>query len=111
MGAPPEHESYLWGNPAIACAYLLGEAFTRFGWAMRPNAVRDIDGLPAHAYQHDGEMHLKPVAEVLLTDEAGEMLLDRGFMPLASMKNSDRARLVRFQSIADPAAPLAGRWN
>ncbi len=111
LSAKPEHERYLWGNPSIACAYLLGEAFTRFGWAMRPNAVRDIDGLPAHTYKEDGEMQLKPCAEVLLTDEAAEMLLDRGFIPLASMKNSDRVRVVRFQSVADPPAALAGRWN
>jgi type VI secretion system protein ImpC len=111
LSAKPEHERYLWGNPSIACAYLLGEAFTRFGWAMRPNAVRDIDGLPAHTYKEDGEMQLKPCAEVLLTDEAAEMLLDRGFMPLASMKNSDRVRVVRFQSVAEPAAALAGRWS
>jgi type VI secretion system protein ImpC len=111
QGVPPEHERYLWGNPSIGCAFLLGEAYTRFGWAMRPNAVRDIEGLPAHTYKQDGEMQLKPVAEVLLNDEAAEMLLDRGYMPLASMKNSDRARLVRFQSVADPPAPLAGRWS
>ncbi len=111
LSAKPEHERYLWGNPSIACAYLLGEAFTRFGWAMRPNAVRDIDGMPAHTYKEDGEMQLKPCAEVLLTDEAAEMLLDRGFMPLASMKNSDRVRVVRFQSVADPPVALAGRWN
>jgi type VI secretion system protein ImpC len=111
LSAKPEHERYLWGNPSIACAYLLGEGFTRFGWAMRPNAVRDIEGLPAHSYKEDGETQLKPCAEVLLTDEAAEMLLDRGFMPLASMKNADRARLVRFQSVAEPAAALAGRWN
>ena len=56
-------------------------------------------------------MQLKPCAEVLLTDEAAEMLLDRGFMPLASMKNADRVRVVRFQSVADPPVALAGRWN
>jgi type VI secretion system protein ImpC len=111
LGATPEHERYLWGNPAIACAYLLGEAFTRFGWAMRPNAVRDIEGLPAHTYKQDGEMQLKPCAEVLLTEDAAGLLLDRGFMPLASIKNSDRARLVRFQSVADPPAALAGSWT
>ena len=111
LSEPPEHEGYLWGNPAIACAYLLGEAFTRYGWSMRPNSVRDIDGLPAHAFKQDGETQLKPCAEVLLTDEAAEKLLDAGFIPLSSMKNGDTVRVVRFQSVADPPAPLGGRWN
>jgi len=107
----PGHEDYLWGHPAIACAYLLGEAFSRFGWQMRPGAVREIDGLPAHTYRQDGETELKPCAEVLLTEDAAEILLDRGFMPLASIKGTDRVRLVRFQSVAEPTAPLAGRWS
>jgi type VI secretion system protein ImpC len=111
LSKAPEHERYLWGHPAIACAYLLGEAFTRFGWHMRPGAVQEIDGLPAHTYREDGEMQLKPCAEILLTENAAEILLDRGFMPLASVKGTDRVRLVRFQSVAEPPAPLAGRWN
>jgi type VI secretion system protein ImpC len=111
MSPKPEHEHYLWGHPAVACAYLLGEAFTRFGWDMRPGAVQEIDGLPAHTYREDGETQLKPCAEVLLTEDAAEILLDRGFMPLASIKGTDRVRLVRFQSVAEPPASLAGRWN
>jgi len=111
MSKEPEHERYLWGHPAVACAYLLGEAFSRFGWRMRPGAVQEVDGLPAHSYRKDGEAQLKPCAEVLLTEDAAETLLDRGFMPLASIKDTDRVRLVRFQSVADPPAQLAGRWS
>jgi len=111
LSKEPEHERYLWGHPAIACAYLLGEAFTRFGWQLRPGSVQEIDGLPAHTYRKDGEAQLKPCAEVLLTEDAAETLLDRGFMPLASIKGADRVRLVRFQSVAEPPAALAGRWN
>jgi type VI secretion system protein ImpC len=111
LSKEPEHEGYLWGHPAVACAYLLGEAFTRFGWHMRPGVVQEIDGLPAHTYRKDGAAELKPCAEVLLTENAAEILLERGFMPLASIKDTDRVRLVRFQSVADPPAQLAGRWS
>ena len=111
MPAPPQHERYLWGNSSLACAYLLGEAFQRYGWQMRPGIVQDIEGLPAHVYKVDGAPEMKPCAEILLTESAASLLLDRGFMPLASMKGSDRVRLVRFQSLARPAAALAGKWN
>jgi len=107
----PEHQRYLWGNPAIACAYLLGEAFTRHGWRMRPGLVQDIDGLPLHVYKVDGASEVKPCAEVLLSETSAELLLDRGFMPLATMKGTDRVRLVRFQSVAKPAKALAGKWE
>jgi type VI secretion system protein ImpC len=109
MPSPPEHSRYLWGNPAIACGYLLGEAFSRYGWQFRPGAVPEIEGLPAHVYQADGESELKACAEVLLTEEAAGVLIERGFIPLASIKGTDRVRVVRFQSVA--GSPLAGRWT
>ena len=107
----PEHESYLWGNPIFACVYLLGEAFQRAGWDMRPGLAREIDGLPLHVHKEDGESRAKPCAEVLMTEEGAEALLENGVMPLASIRNQDTVRLIRFQSIADPLAPLAGRWR
>jgi len=111
MPTPPEHERYLWSHPAAACAYLLGETFSRHGWAMRPGALDTIDGLPLHVYKSNGESELKPCAEVLLTEEAAALLLERGFMPLVSIKGTDRVRILRFQSVAEPLAPLAGRWT
>jgi type VI secretion system protein ImpC len=111
MAASPEHEQYLWGHPAAACACLLGEAFTRQGWAMHRVSVDTVEGLPLYVYKENGETVLKPCAEVLLTEEAGALLLDRGFIPLVSIKGTDRVRILRFQSVAEPLAPLAGRWS
>jgi type VI secretion system protein ImpC len=107
----PSHEDYLWANPAFACACLLAEAFAESGWDMRPGEISEINGLPAHVYRADGESHLKPCAEALLSEDAAEAILDRGLMPLVSVKGTDAIRLVRFQSVAMPAAPLAGRWS
>jgi type VI secretion system protein ImpC len=111
FGPTPEHESYLWGNPAFACVYLLGEAFNRAGWDMRPGLVGEIDGLPLHVYKEDGESKVKPCAEVLMTEQTAEALLENGIMPLATLRDRDTVRLIRFESIADPLAPLAGRWR
>jgi type VI secretion system protein ImpC len=110
MPGTPRHEAYLWGNAVFACVYLLGQAFSEYGWEFRPGAVRDVDGLPAHVYGENGETNLKPCAEVLLTEAAAEAILERGLMPLISIKGTDRVQLGRFQSIAEPLAPLAGRW-
>jgi type VI secretion system protein ImpC len=111
MPARPEHAHYLWGNPAFACAYLLGQAFRESGWNLRPGEVSEIRGLPLHAYEADGEQQLKPCAEVWMTERDAEWILEAGAMPLASLKNQDAVRLLRFQSIADPPAPLSGRWQ
>src|SRR5215472_4926358 len=53
------HEDYLWGNPAFVCAALLAQAFSKEGWRMRPGTIRQIDGLPLHAYQENGECLLE----------------------------------------------------
>jgi type VI secretion system protein ImpC len=111
FSAPARHGDYLWGNPAIACAYLLGEAFTESGWDFRPGEINEISGLPAHVYRANGESHLKPCAEALLTEHAAEAILDQGLMPFISVKGSDAIRLLRFQSVAEPAAALSGRWS
>jgi predicted component of type VI protein secretion system len=106
-----EHQHYLWGNPAICCALLLGLSFLDDGWDLRPGTHNRIGGLPLHTYKDDGDFAVKPCAEILLTESEAEFLLDRGVMPLASIKEQDEVLLVRIQSIAEPAAPLSGCWN
>jgi type VI secretion system protein ImpC len=104
------HAHYLWGNPAFFCACVFGLAFRAEGWEMYPARHREIGSLPQHIYRADGVPVAKPCAEVLLSDRDAEFILDHGFMPLASMKDRDSVLLVRVQSIADPPAPLSGRW-
>ena len=111
FGPAPRHEHYLWANAGLACAYLLGEAFSESGWDLRPGEVSEISGLPMHTYRTDGESYLKPCAEALLSEHAAEAILDQGLMPLVSIKGSDAVRLIRFQSIAEPARALSGRWS
>ena len=111
MPGTPDHQNYLWANPAFACAYLLGQAFSSDGWNLRPGVHEEIRGLPLHVYQAGGEKRLKPCAELLMTESDAEWILEQGLMPLVSLKNEDAVRLLRFQSIAEPLAPLSGRWS
>ncbi|HVF89630.1 MAG TPA: type VI secretion system contractile sheath large subunit [Blastocatellia bacterium] len=110
MTGAPAHEEYLWGNPAYACAYLLARSFAEYGGDFRPGVIRDIEDLPLHLYEKDGQSEAKPCAEALLTERASEAIMERGIMPLVWLKDRDVARLLRFQSISDPPSPLAGRW-
>lgn len=104
------HEHYLWASPAFACACLLGQAFSEHGWGLRPGAVQEIDDLPLHVYEQDGERRVKPCAEVLLTIRAAETILETGLMPLLSFRDRDVVRLARFQSLREPPGRLPGRW-
>ena len=78
---------------------------------MRAGDVKEIEGLPLHVHEVEGETRNKPCAEVVLTERAAAGVLERGVMPLLSFKNADHVRLARFQSLAEPASPLAGRWS
>ena len=105
------HENYLWGNPCLACALLLGQAFSRQGWPMEAGSIDEISNLPLHVYRQEGESRTKPCAEVVFSQRAAEMILEAGLMPLLSFRNQDRVRLARFQSIAEPLTRLAGPWS
>jgi type VI secretion system protein ImpC len=109
--ALPAHEDYLWGNPAFAVALLLAQSFSEAGWEMGSSAVREMDKLPLHVYGKNAESESKPCAEILLTEEAAECLLEQGLIPLVCFKNRDLVRVIRFQSIAEPLRELAGRWR
>ena len=109
--ATPVHETLLWGPGSLAVARLLGQAFTDSGWDLTPGQVQDVDDLPAYTFSRDGEAQLQPCAEALLGERAGQALLERGLMPLLSHRNRAAVRLMRMQSIAEPAKGLSGGWS
>lgn len=111
LGPARPHEAYLWGNPAFVAARLLGEAFRERGWDMEPGDRLEVGGLPAHVVEEGAEKVLVPCAEVCLGERGAQAVLGRGIMPLLSYRDRNAVRLARFQSLADPAAPLAGPWD
>jgi type VI secretion system protein ImpC len=111
LSSGADHEQYLWGNPAVVCACLLAEAFRTSGWSLTGELQQELTGLPMHVYKSDGETHIIPCAETFLTERAMENLIGKGLVPLLSIKGRDAVRIARFQSIAEPSAPLAGRWQ
>jgi predicted component of type VI protein secretion system len=104
----PAHESFLWGHPSLAVALLIGRAFTARGWDFEPGDEREIGDLPAYTTTHDGERELQACAESYLGEQAGQLLLEAGLMPLMSHRHRNAVTLMRFQSIAEPVAALAG---
>jgi type VI secretion system protein ImpC len=104
--APP---ALLWGSAAVACAWLLARAFEERGWLMQPGDVLDLDDLPAWT-QPGGDPRRLACAEAQLSDAAAEALAQRGFLALQGHARRNGVRLLRFQSVASPPAPLAGPW-
>jgi type VI secretion system protein ImpC len=107
----PDHEAYLWGNAAIACALALAGAFEQGGWDLRPETAAEIQGLPTHVFKDGLEIRVTPPSEVVLTLRAAEKILEAGLVPVLSLKGSESVRIARLQPIAKPLRALAGRWN
>ena len=104
------HENFLWINPTLACASLLAQSFTDSGWDMSSDDHTDIGDLPVFTYTQADETKMLPCAELLLPERSAEAILGLGIMPIVSFRNRDMARLLRFQSIAEPVAALTGPW-
>ena len=83
----PVHEEYLWGNPAFALALLLGKG-------------GEIDGLPLHVYEDKSGSQVKSCAEVEMTEDDVEWILDQGYIPLVWMRNEASVRVPRVRPVA-----------
>ena len=106
-GSDPGFDAYLWGSPVFAALSLLANAFDAAGAEDLWRAVRpEVGDLPLHVRRIGGEAVAAPCTEVALTEHAADRLLAAGLMPLAWLKDSDRVRLVRFQSVASPPSGL-----
>jgi type VI secretion system ImpC/EvpB family protein len=103
----PAHEEFLWGSGSLAAALLIGRSFTAKGWEMEPGDEREIGDLPAYTFLRDGEQEMQACAERYLSESQTETLLKGGLIPLVSRRDRNAIVAGRFQSVADPPAPLA----
>ena len=103
-----EHGQLLWGAGSLATTLLIGRAFTAKGWDFEPGDEREIGDLPAYHFVRDGESEMQACAEDYLGEKAGQALLEAGLMPVLSHKHRNAVTVMRFQSVAEPAALLAG---
>ena len=97
----------VWGSGAFAVAELFGAAFREDGWSASFDAAAELDDLPSHTYDDDGETRLAPAGEVPLSEASATALLARGITPLAARRDRAALRCVRAVSIADPPRALS----
>lgn len=104
------HDFYLWGNGAFLLTSLLAEGYSRKGWSALPGQFAEVENLPLHVYEEDGEPMVKPCAEVLLTDRSAALLNGAGLLVLRSTRNKDRITVPSFQSMAISQCVIEGLW-
>jgi type VI secretion system protein ImpC len=107
MPKEPEHESYLWGNPAFLCGHLLAELFAAQGPELEVDGSGgEVGGLPIHTFTSKGETQVKPCAEAWLNERAADAILKRGIMPVLSVRGRDAVQLLTLRAISDPPSQL-----
>jgi type VI secretion system protein ImpC len=102
----PEHESFLWGNGAFACALAIAGGVVGEGAAASRG---EIDGLPLYVAPIDGEPTAIPCAEMVSTLSDVQMMLDAGLTPLTAPRDGDTILIPRIQAVASPARQLSIR--
>ncbi|MCB1714564.1 MAG: type VI secretion system contractile sheath large subunit [Candidatus Competibacteraceae bacterium] len=112
QSAIPEHTRFLWGNPALACALVLGREFLQQGWEVAQlgqDTQLDIDAMPAYSYKLDGEAQLQACAETYLAETTALQISQQGLIPLLSFRHRNAVRVGGLHSCAlNRRALLAG---
>ena len=111
LGKEPDHEHFLWGSAAVACAKVLGMAFKERGWSFTIEDRLDLVDLPAYTVHTEDEKELKPCAEIVMSERIGDEISRRGLIALMSYRHRNAVRIRNVQSISDPPTSLSGPWG
>lgn len=100
-----DHESYLWGNAAMAMATRVADSFAKYRWApniIGPQAGGTVEDLPLHQYEAMGEIQTKIPTEAQVTDRREFELSEEGFIGLTYRKESNNACFFSANSVQKP---------
>jgi len=100
LPADPGSDRFLWGNPAFACAWILGQAHSRGGarWPLRqPSSILD---LPMPLYTaHSGDA-IQPPLEFLLSEPARAVAERHGLIVFDGSNNLNRISTQSVHALA-----------
>jgi hypothetical protein len=111
FSAAEKAQVYLWGNPALASAALLAQAFLKNGWGFKPGMVMDLGDMPLHVFTGEDGDSEATLTEMWLTAAAAQKAAKLGFMTLLPVRGRDSVQLAHFHALAEGAAGLPGRWE
>jgi type VI secretion system protein ImpC len=99
-------DAYLWCNAAYAFGANVARAFALYGWCTRIRGVDSggvVENLPVPTFPTaDGEVDLRGVTEVALSERREAELAKAGFIPLVQRKNEGVAAFISAQSLQKP---------
>jgi len=100
-----EHEKYLWGNAAFACAANMVRSFADNGWCVQvrgPESGGKVEDLPIHLYDVGKGQQMKIPTEILIPETREFEFAQEGFIPLSFYKNRNYACFFSANSCQKP---------
>jgi type VI secretion system protein ImpC len=102
----PDASTYAWANSVYAFASNIARAFTLYGWCARIRGIDSggvVEELPVPVFPTaDGEVDMRGVTEIALSERREAELAGSGFIPLVQRKNEGVAAFVSAQSLQKP---------
>jgi type VI secretion system protein ImpC len=94
-----QHGFYLWSNGAWLVSYILAQGFVISGDVSRQQ-VFEIERLPLHVFNRNGESMVTPCAEVNMLDPSAAALSLCGLTVIRSILNKDAVMIPALMSLA-----------
>ena len=88
-----QRAQYLWMNAAFGIAALLGEDADH-------EIPSELERIPVHVYEHEGEELLQPGTEVLLSQRAAEEFADMGLTVFRAVRGEDTIRIATIRTLS-----------
>ena len=99
LPARPEPARFLWGNPAIGCAYLIGRAHAN-ELDFSGSGDLEVDDLPAVLYDDGTGQALQPPAEALISERAMNAIQSAGLIPMLGRRDSNSVRCADLTAVS-----------
>ena len=103
----PEMASFLWGNPAIGCAYLLARARAGDTDAIAPEDL-EIEDLPAVLYDDGTGQALQPPVETLVGERAQQQIQASGLIAMLGHRNGNAVRCPDLSAVSSQPVRFLG---
>ncbi len=101
----PESARFLWGNPAIGCAYLLARAHADES-SLTGAGELDIEDLPTVLFDDGTGQALQAPAEVLISERATQQIQAAGLIPMIGKRNGNSVRCADLTAVSSTTVSL-----
>jgi len=99
LPARPESARFLWGNPGIGCAYLLGRAHAEESQLSDAGSL-DIEDLPTVLFDDGTGQALQPPVEALISERAMQQIQASGLIPMLGKRNANSVRCADLTAVS-----------